>query len=98
MNNRFIYPLRISLEQILLNADDQDALNEDCNDHSECETNKSITNLCRSSYKKNENYSINLTLWNRVEHLVLYIKLLIQTVMRQENQISNKLFIYSNYY
>ena len=34
-NNRFIYPLRINFEQILLIADDQNALNENCNDHSE---------------------------------------------------------------
>ena len=48
-NNRFIYPLRINLEQILLNADDQDVLNKDYNNHSKCELNKGITVVCCSS-------------------------------------------------
>ena len=60
-NNRFIYQLRINFEQISLNAEDQDALNEDCNDHSECDKNKSITVLCRSSYKK---MTIISLIWN----------------------------------
>ena len=97
-NNRFIYPLRINLVQILLNADDQDALNEDCNDHSECETNKSITVVCCSSYKENTNYFIDLESWNRDEHLVLCMKLLLHTLMRQGNQIGNEFFIFSNHY
>ena len=89
-NNRFIYPLRINLEQILINADDQDALNEDCNDHSEPDKTESITVLCRNSYKKNENYFIDLELWSRNENLVLCMKLLLQKLTRQENQIGNK--------
>ena len=92
-NNRFIYPLRIKLEQILLNAEDLDALNEDCNDHSECDKNKSITVICCSSYKKNDNYFIDLGLWNRDEHLVLCMKLLLQTLMKQGNQMGNKFLI-----
>ena len=89
-NNRFIYPLRINLEQILINADDQDALNEDCSDHSERDINKSITILCRSSFNKNENYSIDLELLNRNENLVLCMKLLLEKLTRQENQIRNE--------
>ena len=92
-NNRFIYPLRINFDQILLNAEDQDALNEDCNDHSECEKNKSITVLCRSSYKKNDNYFIDLELWNRADNLVLCMKLLLQTLLKQGNQIGNEFLL-----
>ena len=90
-NNRFIYPLSINFEQILLNADDQDALNEDCNDHSECDKNKSITVFCRSSYKKNDNYFIDLELWNRAKNLVLCMKLLLQTLLKQGTQIDNEI-------
>ena len=90
-NNRFIYPLRINFDQILLNADDQDALNEDCNDHSERDINESITVMCRSSYKNTENYFIDLELWYRDENLVLCMKLILQNLTRQRNQIGNEL-------
>ena len=55
-HNCFIYPFRINFEQILLYAENQDALNKDCNDHFERDINESITVICRSSYKKNEHY------------------------------------------
>ena len=89
-NNRFIYPLLVNFEQILLNAENQDALNEDCNDYFDCDKIKSITVLCRSSYKKNDNYFIDLELWNRDDDFVLCMKLLLQTLLRQENQIGMK--------
>ena len=97
-NNCFIYPLRLNLEQLILNAEDQDALNEDCNDRSEPDRNKSITVFCQSSYKKNDSYSIDLEMWNRDENLVLCMKLLLQTLMKQGNQIGNEFFINRNNY